>query len=33
VPSSFDIEAVFTQLTSSMGALQCEVNLIGERVE
>jgi len=33
VPPSFDIEAVFTQLMSSMGALQREVNLIGERVE
>jgi hypothetical protein len=33
VPPSFDIEAAFTQLRSSMGALQWEVNLIGERVE
>jgi hypothetical protein len=30
---TFDIEAAFTQLMSSMGALQCEVILIGERVE
>jgi hypothetical protein len=29
---SIDIEAAFTQLMSSMGALQREVNLIGERV-
>jgi hypothetical protein len=33
VPLSFDIEVAFTQLMSSMGALQREVNLIGERVE
>jgi hypothetical protein len=33
VPPSFDIEAAFTQLMSSMGALQREVNLIGDRVE
>jgi hypothetical protein len=33
VPPSFDIEAAFTQLMSSMGALQREVNLIEERVE
>jgi hypothetical protein len=33
VPPSFDIEVAFTQLMSSMGALQHEVNLIGERVE
>jgi hypothetical protein len=33
VPLSFDIEAAFTQLMSSIGALQHEVNLIGERVE
>jgi hypothetical protein len=33
VPPSFDIEAGFTQLMSSMGALQREVNLIGERIE
>jgi hypothetical protein len=33
VPPTFDIEAAFTQLMSSMGALQREVNLIGERVE
>jgi hypothetical protein len=33
VPPSFDIEAAFTQLMSSMGALQHEVNLIGEHVE
>jgi len=33
VPHSFDIEATFTQLMSSIGALQLEVNLIGERVE
>jgi len=33
VPHSFDIEAAFTQLMSSMGALQQEVNLIGEHVE
>jgi hypothetical protein len=33
LPPSFDIEAEFTQLLSSMGALQREVNLIGEHVE
>jgi hypothetical protein len=33
VPPTFDFEAAFTQLMSSMGALQREVNLIGERVE
>jgi hypothetical protein len=33
VPPSFDIEAAFAELMSSMGALQWEVNLIGERVE
>jgi hypothetical protein len=33
VPPTFDIEVAFTQLMSSMGALQREVNLIGERVE
>jgi hypothetical protein len=33
VPTSFDIEAAFSQLMSSMGALQQEVNLIGKRVE
>jgi hypothetical protein len=33
VPPSIDIEDVFTQLMSSMGALQREVNLIGKRVE
>jgi len=33
VPPTFDIEATFTQLMSSMGALQREVNLIGESVE
>jgi hypothetical protein len=33
VPPSFNIEAAFAQLMSSMGALQREVNLIGERVE
>jgi hypothetical protein len=33
MPPSFDIEAAFAQLMSSMGALQQEVNLIGERVE
>jgi hypothetical protein len=33
VPPSFDIEAAFTQLMTSMLALQWEVNLIGERVE
>jgi hypothetical protein len=29
VSPTFDIEAAFTQLMSSMGALQHEVNLIG----
>jgi hypothetical protein len=33
MPPSFDMEVAFTQLMSSMGALQREVNLIGERVE
>jgi hypothetical protein len=33
VPPSFDMEAAFTQLLSSIGALQRKVNLIGERVE
>lgn len=33
VPPSFDIEAAFTQLMSSMGALQQDVILIGEHVE
>jgi len=33
VPPTFDIEAVFAQLMTSMSALQWEVNLIGERVE
>jgi hypothetical protein len=33
VPPSFDIEAAFTHLMSSMGALQREVNLIGKHVE
>jgi hypothetical protein len=33
MPPTFDIEAAFTQLMSSMGALQREVNLIGEHVE
>jgi hypothetical protein len=33
VPPTFDIEAAFTQLMSSMGALLHEVNLIGEHVE
>jgi hypothetical protein len=33
VPPTFDIEATITQLMSSMGALQREVNLIGECVE
>jgi hypothetical protein len=33
VPPSFDIEAAFAQLMTSMSALQREVNLIGERVE
>jgi hypothetical protein len=33
VPPSFNIEATFAQLMSSIGALQQEVNLIGERVE
>jgi hypothetical protein len=33
MPPSFGIEVAFTQLMSSMEALQREVNLIGERVE
>jgi hypothetical protein len=33
VPPSFNIEAIFAQLMSSMRALQREVNLIGEHVE
>jgi hypothetical protein len=33
LPPSFNIEVAFAQLMSSMGALQQEVNLIGERVE
>jgi len=33
VPPTFNIEAAFAQLMSSMSALQREVNLIGERVE
>jgi len=33
VPPTFDIEVAFTQLMSSMRALKCEVNLIGECVE
>jgi hypothetical protein len=33
VPPSFDIEAAFVQLMTSMSALQREVNLIGEGVE
>jgi hypothetical protein len=33
VPPSFDIEGTFTQLMSSMGVLQREVNMIRERVE
>jgi len=33
VPLTFDIEAAFSQLMSSMETLQCEVTLIGERVE
>jgi hypothetical protein len=33
VPPTFDIEVAFSQVMSSMGALQREVNLIGERVE
>jgi uncharacterized protein with HEPN domain len=33
VPPTFDIEAAFSQLMSSMGALQREVTLIGERVQ
>jgi hypothetical protein len=33
VPHSFNIEAAFAQLMSSMGALQGEVNLIAERVK
>jgi hypothetical protein len=32
VPPSFDIEAAFAQLMTSMTALQREVNLIEERV-
>jgi hypothetical protein len=33
VPPSFDNEAAFAHLMTSMSALQWEVNLIGERVE
>jgi hypothetical protein len=33
VPPSFDIEAAFAQLMTSMSALQREVNLIEERIE
>jgi len=33
VPPSFDIEAAFAQLMTSMTTFQREVNLIGERVE
>jgi len=33
MPPSFDIEAAFAQLMTSMSALQQEVNLIGKRVE
>jgi hypothetical protein len=33
VPPTFDIEAAFAQLMSSMSTLQREVNLIGECVE
>jgi hypothetical protein len=33
VPLTFDIEAAFAQLMTSMSAPQREVNLIGERVE
>jgi hypothetical protein len=33
VPPSFDIEAAFAQLMTSMSALQREVNLKEERVE
>jgi hypothetical protein len=33
VPPTFDIEAAFSQLMSSMGDLQDEVTLIGECVE
>jgi hypothetical protein len=33
MPPTFDIEAAFAQLMSSMSALQREVNLIGEHVE
>jgi len=33
VPPTFDIEAAFTLLMSSMGALQREINLIGECIE
>jgi hypothetical protein len=33
VSHSFNIEAAFAKIMSSMGVLQREVNLIGERVE
>jgi hypothetical protein len=33
MPPSFDIEAAFAQLMTSMSALQREVNLIGEHVK
>jgi hypothetical protein len=33
VPPTFDIEAAFAQLMTSMSPLQREVNLIEERVE
>jgi hypothetical protein len=33
VPPTFDIEVAFSQLMSSMGALQREVTLIGDYVE
>jgi hypothetical protein len=33
MPFTFNIEAAFTQLMSTMGSLQWEVSLIGERVE
>jgi len=33
VPPTFNIEAVFTPLMPSTGALQHEVNIIGERVK
>jgi hypothetical protein len=33
VPPSFDIEAAFAQLMTSLSGLQQEVNLIGELVE